>query len=116
MTVCSIKRSQLFIDSYDDAGYNYFCTYGVTRDDLVNNACDMISDFEDLNYQYLYVIDQNSNVYELENEDGDISERDFLINALEEIEARYKGQWEQFVALRKQFEERSLPFLGESTK
>ena len=90
------------IDSYDDSEYNRFCTYGVTREDLVNNACNLIGDFEDLNYQYLYVIDQNCNVYEL---DDKAPQRDFLINALTEIAARYTDRWEQLIASRKQFEE-----------
>jgi len=77
------------IDSYDDAGYNRFCTYGVTREDLVHNACNLIQDFEDLNYQYLYVIDQNCNVYDLDNGDNNAIQNNFLINALVEINARY---------------------------
>lgn len=90
------------IDSYNDAGYNRFCTYGVTQEDLVNNTCNLIEDYVDLNYQYLYVIDQNCNVYKL---DDNAPQGDFLINALVEIEARYTDRWEQLIASRKLFEE-----------
>lgn len=94
------------IESYNDPGYNMFCTYGVTQEDLVNEVCNLIDYCEDLNYQYLYVIDQNCNVYALENEeDNNLPKPDFLVNTLVEIEARYTGRWEQLFASKELFEE-----------
>lgn len=33
------------IESYNDPGYNRFCTYRVTQEDLVNEACNLINYF-----------------------------------------------------------------------
>ena len=81
------------VDKDDKTDYNYFCTYVVAENGLVDMASQMMTeDFTDLNYMYLYVIDQSGRIYGL---DTDYSSRDvFLGTALYEIELKYRGEWE----------------------
>ena len=81
------------VDDDDKTDYNNFCTYVVAEKYLVDMASQMMTeDFNDLNYMYLYVIDQSGRIYGI---DTDYSSCDvFLGTALYEIELKYRGEWE----------------------